>query len=102
PTPAGGSLLVYPRAAGRLEGTDLGGGVLVAGLRDAGVAEQHGKMSPKSVAFGDDLATGLRATQALVFACREFPLRRRSFEQRREWPHRRRPSGRHQAQITGA
>jgi hypothetical protein len=30
-------------------------------------------MSPKPVAFGHDLATGLRAAQALVFACREFP-----------------------------
>ena len=40
---AGGAILVDPRAAGCLEGADLGGGVLVAGFRHAGVAEQHGK-----------------------------------------------------------
>ena len=36
-------------------------------------------MSSNPVAFGGDLATGFRAAQAVVSACREFPLRRRSF-----------------------
>ena len=41
PAPAGGSLLEDPRAAGRRQAAGLGGGVLVVGLRDAGVTEQH-------------------------------------------------------------
>jgi len=41
PTAAGGLLLIDSGTAGRLEGTDLGRGILIIGLRDAGVAEQH-------------------------------------------------------------
>jgi hypothetical protein len=41
--PAAGSLLLeHAPAPGGLERVDLGGGVLVVGLGDAGVAEQHG------------------------------------------------------------
>jgi len=42
PPSAGRRVFVHSCAAGRFEGTDLGGGVLIAGLGHAGVAEQHG------------------------------------------------------------
>ena len=48
PPSAGSPLLVYPCAARRLQRTDLSSGVLIAGLRHAGVAEQHGKIVAQS------------------------------------------------------
>src|SRR4051812_50179242 len=59
PTATGGLLLIDAGAAGRFEGADLGRGILIIGLRDAGVAEQHGcrsKLLPLVAIWQQDFA----------------------------------------------
>src|SRR3954471_6462978 len=79
PAPTRGLILEHPFAAGALERTDLGGGVLgVVRLGNPCIAEEHGPVSHFPVANELTLATGLCTRQALVAECSSALLHKRS------------------------